>query len=207
MVSGSLGSLLGGVLFEKLGNVDANGEFSQIYLLAHALVVPEQEMGWLSMVAIHINIIFREREREEEREARLDRWISLNWTELNWLLNLIGVILFHFMHSIYWRYVSCLLVYSFSGSHSWHGYLATIKPNAGRKMISFLSKTPSYFSEFHGCCFSPAVDTEAVNLLGAFLSAFFFYDLFQRTKQFIAAPDTRSSLVQKPWKKGGSNDN
>ena len=32
---------------------------------------------------------------------------------------------------------------------------------------------------------------EAVNLLGAFFCAIFFYDLFQRTKHFIAAPDAR----------------
>jgi len=38
MVSGSLGSLLGGYLFEKLGNVDETGHFSQLSQLAHALV-------------------------------------------------------------------------------------------------------------------------------------------------------------------------
>lgn len=39
-VSGSIGSLLGGFMFEKLGNVDENGQFSRIFELGQAMVVP-----------------------------------------------------------------------------------------------------------------------------------------------------------------------
>lgn len=46
MVSGSVGSLLGGFLFEYLGNVDQNGEFSRVNQLGQALVAthPSKEL-------------------------------------------------------------------------------------------------------------------------------------------------------------------
>ncbi|CAK8996512.1 unnamed protein product [Durusdinium trenchii] len=47
-VSGSIGSLLGGFMFEKLGNVDENGQFSRIFELGQAMVVVNLVGAFLS---------------------------------------------------------------------------------------------------------------------------------------------------------------